>query len=46
VIVFDDYDHPDYPGVREAVAELGLDGVQRAHLFVAAATSGGAAKPA
>jgi predicted O-methyltransferase YrrM len=50
VIVFDDYDHPDYAGVREAVAELGLDGEQRAHLFVvvavSAAASGRAAKPA
>ena len=46
VIVFDDYDHPDYPGVREAVAELALDGERRAHLFVVAATSGRAAKPA
>jgi predicted O-methyltransferase YrrM len=35
LIVFDDYTHPDYPGVREAVAELGLDGEQRANLFVA-----------
>jgi predicted O-methyltransferase YrrM len=35
LIVFDDYDHPDYPGVREAVAELGLEGESRAHLFVA-----------
>ena len=26
LIVFDDYTHPDYPGVREAVAELGLRG--------------------
>jgi predicted O-methyltransferase YrrM len=46
VIVFDDYEHPDYPGVREAVAELGLDGEQRAHLFVAAAPGGRVAKPA
>jgi predicted O-methyltransferase YrrM len=35
VIVFDDFDHPDYPGVREAIAELGLDGQRRADMFVA-----------
>jgi predicted O-methyltransferase YrrM len=34
VIVFDDYTHPDFPGVREAVAELGLSGDQRGTLFV------------
>jgi predicted O-methyltransferase YrrM len=34
VIVFDDYTHPDYPGVCEAVAELGLSGDQRGTLFV------------
>jgi predicted O-methyltransferase YrrM len=33
-IVFDDYGHPDYPGVAEAVAELGLKGEQRGTLFV------------
>jgi predicted O-methyltransferase YrrM len=33
-IVFDDYTHADYPGVREAVAELGLTGEQRGTLFV------------
>lgn len=26
LIVFDDYDHPDYPGVRQAVDDLGLEG--------------------
>ena len=35
-IVFDDYDHPDYPGVREAVQELGLAGESAGTLFVAA----------
>jgi predicted O-methyltransferase YrrM len=35
VIVFDDYGHPDYPGVREAVQELGLDGRLVGTLFVA-----------
>ena len=34
-IVFDDYDHPDYPGVREAVQELGLEGRSAGTLFVA-----------
>jgi predicted O-methyltransferase YrrM len=34
-IVFDDYGHPDYPGVREAVDELGLDGRVVGTLFVA-----------
>jgi hypothetical protein len=33
-IVFDDYGHPDYPGVAEAVAELGLTGELRGTLFV------------
>jgi predicted O-methyltransferase YrrM len=36
-IVFDDYGHPDYPGVREAVQELGLDGHLVGTLFVSAA---------
>jgi predicted O-methyltransferase YrrM len=34
LVVFDDFDHPEYPGVREAVAELGLSGRQRGTLFV------------
>lgn len=34
VIVFDDYTHPDFPGVSQAVAELGLSGDQRGTLFV------------
>ena len=34
MIVFDDYTHPDFPGVREAVTELGLQGEQRGTLFV------------
>jgi predicted O-methyltransferase YrrM len=34
-IVFDDYMHPDFPGVREAVEELGLRGEQRGTMFVA-----------
>jgi predicted O-methyltransferase YrrM len=33
-IVFDDYTHPDYPGIRAAIAELGLGGRRRGTLFV------------
>lgn len=33
-ILFDDYTHPDYPGVREAVEELGLRGELLGTLFV------------
>jgi predicted O-methyltransferase YrrM len=33
-IVFDDYIHPDFPGVREAIAELGLPGEQAGSLYV------------
>jgi predicted O-methyltransferase YrrM len=45
VVIFDDYDHPEFPGVREAVQALGLAGSQRGTLFVyeaakAAATRG------
>jgi hypothetical protein len=35
VVVFHDYDHPSYPGVREAVAELGLGGRSVGGMFVA-----------
>jgi predicted O-methyltransferase YrrM len=34
LIVFADYDHPGYSGVREAASELGLEGEQRANMFV------------
>jgi hypothetical protein len=34
VIVLDDYTHPGFPGVRQAVAELGLTGERRGTLFV------------
>jgi predicted O-methyltransferase YrrM len=34
VIVFDDYSHPDYPGVAEAVRELGLGGDAAGPFFV------------
>jgi predicted O-methyltransferase YrrM len=33
-ILFDDYTHPDYPGVREAIQELGLQGEVRGTLFI------------
>jgi len=34
LVVLDDFNHPDFPGVREAVRELGLSGQQRGTLFV------------
>ena len=34
VVVFHDYGHPDYPGVREAVGELALDGREAGGVFV------------
>ena len=34
VIAFHDYDDEDYPGVTEAVRELGLQGEARGHLYV------------
>jgi predicted O-methyltransferase YrrM len=34
VVVFHDYGHPGYPGVREAVVELGLSGRESGGLFV------------
>jgi predicted O-methyltransferase YrrM len=34
VVVFHDYAHPRYPGVREAVGELALQGSERGGLFV------------
>ena len=34
VVVFDDYLHPDYPGVREAVEALALDGRPVGTMFV------------
>jgi predicted O-methyltransferase YrrM len=33
-VAFDDYANPDYPGVREAIAELGLPGERRGAMFV------------
>ncbi len=34
VVAFHDYGHPDFPGVAEAVEELGLDGDARGGMFV------------
>lgn len=34
IVVFHDYAHPEYPGVREAVRELGLSGDERGGVFV------------
>lgn len=34
LVVFDDFGHPEYPGVEEAVRSLGLEGEQRQGLFV------------
>jgi predicted O-methyltransferase YrrM len=39
LVVFDDFTHPEFPGVREAVRELGLSGRQRGTLFVHTAHS-------
>jgi predicted O-methyltransferase YrrM len=33
-VVLDDFAHPDFPGVKEAVDELGLNGEERAGMFV------------
>jgi predicted O-methyltransferase YrrM len=34
IVAFHDYDHPDYPGVRQAVAALELSGRQSGGIFV------------
>lgn len=34
IVAFHDYGHPEYPGVAEAVADLGLDGVERGGAFI------------
>lgn len=34
IVVFDDFTHPDFPGVREAVSDLGIAGTQHGTLFV------------
>ena len=33
-VVLDDYSHPEFPGVTQAVRALGLDGEERDGLFV------------
>lgn len=33
-VVFHDYGHPQYPGVAEAIAELGLDGRDEGEIYV------------
>jgi hypothetical protein len=37
IVAFDDYDHPDYPGVAQAISDLGLTGEPVGTLFVARA---------
>ncbi len=37
IVAVDDYDHPDFPGVREAVTQLDLPGEQQGTLFVSRA---------
>lgn len=34
LIVFDDFTHPGFPGVREAIADLGLEGELRGTLYI------------
>lgn len=34
VVAFHDYGHPDFPGVAQAVEELGLEGERRGGMFV------------
>jgi predicted O-methyltransferase YrrM len=34
VVAFHDYGHPEFPGVEEAVRELGLEGERRGGMFV------------
>ena len=40
LIVFDDYTHPEYPGVREAITELGLSGETTGTLHVVTVAAG------
>lgn len=41
LVVFHDYEHPEYPGVTEAIRELGLEGDARGGVFVWRAPGGG-----
>jgi predicted O-methyltransferase YrrM len=34
LVVFDDFTHPEYPGIRDAVMQLRLEGEEREGLFV------------
>jgi hypothetical protein len=34
VVVFDDYDHPDFPGVTDPITELNLAGEAAGFLFI------------
>jgi predicted O-methyltransferase YrrM len=34
LVVFHDCDHPDFPGIAQAIEELGLSGVRQAGMFV------------
>jgi Methyltransferase domain len=45
LVVFDDFTHPQYPGVREAVTQLRLGGEQRGTLFVHRVGAGKASSP-
>ncbi|HEX4010700.1 MAG TPA: class I SAM-dependent methyltransferase [Solirubrobacteraceae bacterium] len=45
IIVFDDFTHPDFPGVREAVSELGLAGDRRGTLFIHRVSRASAGRP-
>lgn len=45
LLVLDDFTHPDYPGVREAVRALRLDGEVRRGLFIARGGPGSARQP-
>jgi predicted O-methyltransferase YrrM len=41
IVAFHDYDHPSYPGVREAILDLGLLGRRQGGLYVWCAPSDG-----
>jgi hypothetical protein len=34
LVIFDDYTHPDFTGIKQAIEELALDGEQRGTLFI------------
>ena len=41
VVVFDDYSHPGFPGVEQAVRDLALTGVERQGMFIHRPSAGG-----